>query len=113
MDSYVRFVGRHRKPLLALFLILNITALVGLFRISINPDFEIFTATESRSQAVLDEMNAKFQNSEQLLFLVEMDGTELSAVSWSRWTGPSCRQRPFRNSGAFRVTSRAWPMSAT
>ncbi len=78
MSKYVDFIKNKRKPLFAILVILNLLALVGIFHIKINPNFEVFMPDQSEYKEVLDEMNQVFSTSDQIMFLVESEGSELT-----------------------------------
>ncbi|MCK4259447.1 MAG: RND family transporter [Halanaerobiales bacterium] len=80
MCKYVDFVKNNRKPLFAILIIINLLALVGIFHIKINPNFEVFMPDQSEYKEVLDEMNQVFSTSDQIMFLVESEGSELTTA---------------------------------
>jgi hypothetical protein len=47
MERYVEFVFNNRKKLLILLVIINITALIGLFQIRLNVDMKAFLPSSS------------------------------------------------------------------
>lgn len=76
--SYVNFIARKRKALFALLACINILAIIGLFQLNINPDFDIFTLESSQHQQVLERMNQVFDTSEQIILLIETDKEQLT-----------------------------------
>lgn len=78
MKKYVEFVNNNHKKLIVLFIILNILAIIGLFKIDINPDFDIFMPEKSKYKATLDKMNKMFENSEQITYLIESKDSEIN-----------------------------------
>jgi len=78
MNNYVDFIKRHRKPLLGLLVVINILALLGVFQVKINPEFEVFMPNNSNHKNILDEMENYFPSSEQILFLLEEDSKEIT-----------------------------------
>ncbi len=78
MKKYVEFIKDNRKKLIVLFVLINILAIIGLFQININPDFNIFMPKKSKYKTTLDEMNKMFSNSEQITYLIESNYSEVN-----------------------------------
>ena len=78
MEKYVGFIKKHRKRFIVFFILINIIAIVGLFRIKINPDFNIFMPEKSEYKKTMDEMNKYFSNSEQVTFLIKSGNKEIN-----------------------------------
>jgi len=78
MKRYVAFIGTHRRPLFALFALLNILALIGLFQVKIETEFSVFTPDKSEHMSVMKEMEEIFPSSEQITLLVNTEKSELS-----------------------------------
>lgn len=84
MGIYINFIKKFRKPLLVMLVLINIIAIVGITRIRISTDFNIFTAKDSVYQDNLLEMEKYFDSSEQLMILIETDKIDTNAVKeWS------------------------------
>jgi len=78
VEKYVEFIKKNRKKLIILFVIINIFAVIGLFRIQINPAFNIFMPEESKYKQSLDTMNKHFSNSEQITYLLESNYSKIN-----------------------------------
>jgi hypothetical protein len=78
MKKYVEFINNNRKKLIIIFIIINILAVIGLFRIQINPDFNIFMPEASKYKQTLDTMNQHFSNSEQITYLLESNDSKIN-----------------------------------
>lgn len=78
MDKYVSIIKNHRKPFLVLFILVNLLSVFGLFRLRINPDFDIFMLENSRYEQVLNEMNETFGTSDQIIVLIETGENEIT-----------------------------------
>ncbi|MBN2794929.1 MAG: MMPL family transporter [Clostridia bacterium] len=76
MKNYIEFIIKNRKKLIALLVILNITALIGIFQIKINADFDIFKMNDSIYQDELNEMDEIFGSSQQTLLMVKADNLD-------------------------------------
>src|SRR6056297_2436513 len=85
MEKYVEFVKNNRKKLIVLFVIINILAIIGLFQININPDFNIFMPENSKYKNTLDEMNKMFSNSEQITYLIESNDSKINLNNINRF----------------------------
>lgn len=82
MNSYVNFITKFRKPLFALLMIINLTALIGLFRITISSDFEIFVPNDSKHRDILDEYSEYFPNNKQVLIMIEIDDKTITSIDF-------------------------------
>lgn len=78
MLSYVNFIKNHRKPLFLMLIILNLLSLIGIFKIRLNSNFEVFMPEQSEYIGTLDEMNEVFSTSDQIMFLIENNGSNLT-----------------------------------
>ncbi|MCF8000869.1 MAG: MMPL family transporter [Halanaerobiales bacterium] len=85
MKNYVEFVKDHRKLLFIIFITINILAIVGLFRIQINPEFNIFMPEGSIYKETLDKMSRYFSTSDQISFLIETQNYELNPQNISEF----------------------------
>ncbi|MDA3846398.1 MAG: MMPL family transporter [Vallitaleaceae bacterium] len=83
MKTYIELIQRYRKPLFALLIMINIFALIGLTRIHISSDFQIFVPTDSVYKDKLDEMDTSFPSADQLLIQFEMDETKVSMETYT------------------------------
>ncbi len=72
-QRFVCFLGRNKKGFLLLFMIINIISLIGLLRITINTDFDLFMPKNSQALKEYEEMIETFGSSQQLLFLIKSD----------------------------------------
>ncbi|MCF8008812.1 MAG: MMPL family transporter [Halanaerobiales bacterium] len=78
MKKYVNFMKNNRKKLLVLFVLVNILSIIGLFKININPDFNIFMPKKSAYKETLDKMNNMFANSEQITYLIKSNESNIN-----------------------------------
>lgn len=78
MEKYVEFIKNKRKLLIGLVLIINLLAIIGLFRIKINTSFDIFTINNSPKKEEYKEMNKAFKSSEDMLVMLEFDGEAIT-----------------------------------
>ncbi len=78
MHGYVEFVQKHRKQLFIILILVNLLSLIGIFKIKISSDFQIFMPERSQYKDILDEMNQTFKTSDQIMFLLEDDTPELT-----------------------------------
>ncbi len=73
MKQYTNFIFKNKKIHIILFIVLNITAIIGLFQIKLDTDFASFSPDQSIYQDRLDEMEETFGELNQLIILVEVD----------------------------------------
>ncbi|MFO7815417.1 MAG: MMPL family transporter [Halanaerobiales bacterium] len=85
MKKYVGFVKNHRKILFILFIAVNLLAIIGLFRIQINPDFNIFMPEDSIYKKSLDRMGQYFSNSDQISILIESEDSKLDEQNLTKF----------------------------
>ena len=85
MNHYVEFVKNHRKLLFVIFIAVNILAIIGLFQIQINPEFNIFMPEDSIYKETLDKMTQYFSTSDQISFLIESQNSELTPKNLSNF----------------------------
>ncbi len=72
-DKLVQGFEKNQKKLFVLLVLINIAALVGVFRIHINTDFLQFIPSDSHRFSEYQEMTADFETSEQTMFLVQLE----------------------------------------
>jgi len=87
MQKYVEFVQKNRDRLFAVLIILNVLALVGIFQIRIDPAYEVFMPKDSRYKKILDKMNSVFRGSEQMIFLIESQDSQLTVETVEEFRG--------------------------
>lgn len=78
MERYVGFIGRHRRPLLALFAVVTLVAAAGLPQIDIDPGFDVFRLEDSAYRETLDEMERLFGTSDQIMVVVDTGSAGLT-----------------------------------
>ncbi|MGD9909764.1 MAG: hypothetical protein AB7U79_04065, partial [Candidatus Izemoplasmatales bacterium] len=71
MRKYTQTIMKFRKPLFALFAILNLTAIFGIFHLKLSTDFSMFTTTDSAAVAAMNEIETTFQTKNSLVIVVE------------------------------------------
>ncbi|GEM_PF-272132 len=72
LEGYAGVLVSRRKLFLLLLVALNLFALVGLFRIKINPDFSLFMPSGSVEMERYEAMNAAFGTGEQVMVLLHL-----------------------------------------
>lgn len=75
MLNYISFIKKYKKPLIGLLIVLNILALVGISKLNINAEFNIFKVDNSAYQEQMDEMQTIFGGENQVLLLLEVTGS--------------------------------------
>lgn len=80
MIQYILFIQKNRKLLLVAMLVIILLAAIGLTRIEINSDFNIFQLSNSEAQEVLMEMERLYGDSDQTLLLYKIEGDLTDAV---------------------------------
>lgn len=80
MNKYIKFIEKFRKILFILLVIINITALIGITKLRINTNFDIFSAKESIYRERLEEIDKYFDNSDQLIILIENDELNMDVM---------------------------------
>lgn len=85
MKKYVDFTSKHKKPLLALLIVINIAALIGVIQIKISPDFNIFVPNESVYKDNMEYMNKNFESSDSLIIMTEFDSKNLNMADFSEF----------------------------
>lgn len=73
MKKYVDFIFKYKKILIIALVSLNLFALAGVFRISLNTDFSIFSSKDSEYEIRLNELEDIFGELNQIIVLVEHD----------------------------------------
>ena len=71
MKRYINFIYKFQKPLLLLFIIINITAIYGVFQLDIQTDFDIFKIENSEYLEHLNILENEFPTSDQILIMIE------------------------------------------
>ncbi|MEC9489257.1 MAG: efflux RND transporter permease subunit, partial [Halanaerobium sp.] len=71
-------IKKYRRPLLVIFLLINIIALIGIFQVRIEPGFDVFMPAESEHKTLLEQMEEEYPASQQLIFLLETEADELT-----------------------------------
>ncbi|WP_461206492.1 efflux RND transporter permease subunit [Clostridium sp. DL1XJH146] len=79
MEKYVEFIKSKRKILVVIVLLINILAIIGLFRIRINTDFNIFTINDSPKKEEYTAMNETFPASEDILVMLEFQEDNITS----------------------------------
>lgn len=71
MKRYIDFIYKFQKPLMLLFILINITAIYGVFQLDIQTDFDIFKIENSEYLEHLNILEKEFPTSDQILIMVE------------------------------------------
>lgn len=80
MKKYVDNILRNKKKYIALLLVTNILAIIGILKIQFNTDFAIFSTKSTDHQELLDDTNEAFGTLSQIIILVEDDDFEDSDI---------------------------------
>lgn len=80
MNVYIKFVKGNKKKLIALLILINIFAVVGLTKLNINTTFDIFKVQHSQYQEKIDEMEILYGGNDQTILLVESKGSITSTI---------------------------------
>jgi len=70
-QRYIAFVKRKRKYLLIVFLIVNLIAFLGLMKIHISSDFNVFMPKRSQVKEIYQKMSQDFGSTDQVVVMVE------------------------------------------
>ena len=71
MKKYISFIYKFNKIIIALFILLNLTAVYGITQIKIKTDFNIFKTDDSKYVKNFDILESNFPASDQLLMVTE------------------------------------------
>lgn len=77
-EKYTSFVLKNRQRIFTLVLVINILALLGLFRLHFTTEFSILMPQKSHQKEIYDRMNTIFKSGEQLAVMVKMNTDPLS-----------------------------------
>lgn len=72
MNNYTNYIFKHKRILSILLVLINIIAIIGIFKIKINTDFSLFSPKDSIYQERLDEVDSIFGELNQLIVIVEL-----------------------------------------
>ncbi len=75
LSAYVELLDKRGKIFLISFALLMITAIVGIVLVKIDTGFSAFMPRESDAISRIEKMNQYFGGSEQLIVLIESDGS--------------------------------------
>ena len=78
MKKYIFFIKQNRKSLTILLIFLIILALIGVARVDISSDFDIYILQNSEYMIVREKMEEHFSSSEQLIFMFENEDDKLT-----------------------------------
>ena len=70
-QRYIAFVKRKRKYLLIVLLIVNLIAFLGLMKIHISSDFNVFMPKRSQVKEIYQKMSQDFGSTDQVVVMVE------------------------------------------
>jgi len=70
-QRYIAFVKRKRKYLLIVLLIVNLIAFLGLMKIHISSDFNVFMPKRSQAKEIYQKMSQDFGSTDQVVVMVE------------------------------------------
>jgi len=71
MKRYIDFIYKFQKPLMALFIIINLTAIWGIFHLNIQTSFDIFKIEGSQYLEHLQILEDEFPTSDQVIIMIE------------------------------------------
>lgn len=76
IEKYVAFLTRRGRVVLAATALAMVAALVGIFRLEIQTEFDVFMPPESQFLEAMNQTSESFGDSGQLLVLTEIGRTE-------------------------------------
>ena len=71
MKKYISYIYKFKKPIIAVFILINLTAVFGLTQIKIKTDFNVFKIENSQYVKNFDLLEENFPSSDQLLLVCE------------------------------------------
>lgn len=71
MKRYIDFIYKFQKPLMVLFILVNLMAIWGIFHLDIQTNFDIFKIENSEYLEHLENLEKEFSTSDQVLIMVE------------------------------------------
>ncbi|OJV65832.1 MAG: hypothetical protein BGO41_07785 [Clostridiales bacterium 38-18] len=81
MKKYIDFIYRFQKPLMLLFVIINITAIYGIFQLNIQTNFDIFKIENSQYQENMNLLVDQFSTSDQMIIMISNYGQAADKVT--------------------------------
>ncbi len=85
MNKYTNFIYKNKKILGLFFLIINVIAVIGIFKIKLNTDFSMFSQNESVYEERLDELENIFGELNQLVVVVEVENINHTSLTNIRY----------------------------
>ena len=70
MEKYTEFLYRRKKQIFLLILVVNVIAVVSIFRLRINPDYTVFIPKGSKYVKIFEEMNRVFGTQDQVTLMI-------------------------------------------
>ena len=80
MEKYTKWIFKFKKPLMVLFVLINLTAIYGITRIKIGTEFDIFKTQNSQYAVNLETLNAAFPSSDEMIVVCEYDEALKEAI---------------------------------
>lgn len=77
-QRYIAFVKRKRKHLLIALLMVNLIAFLGLMKIHISSDFNVFMPKHSQANEIYQKMTQEFGSTDQIVVMVEFKDNAFS-----------------------------------
>lgn len=71
MRAYIDLIYKHQKKFLALFILLNLLALYGIFQLKIETSFDVFKVSDSEYLENLSILEDQFPTSDQTIVMIE------------------------------------------
>jgi len=71
MRTYIDIIYKHQKKFLALFILLNLLALYGVFQLKIETSFDVFKVSDSEYLENLSILEDQFPTSDQTIVMIE------------------------------------------
>ncbi|GAB6189688.1 RND family transporter [Marinitoga arctica] len=81
MEKYTNFIFKNRKKLLILLVLINIIALLGIFRIKLNVDMKTFLPSDSNYLNSYKIIEEKYNLSDQLVVMLETEKNPLIDIN--------------------------------
>ncbi len=73
MEKYTRWIFKFKKPLMAIFILLNLTAIYGVTQIKISTSFDVFKTQDSEYTENMRILEEEFPSSDEMIVLCEYD----------------------------------------
>ena len=80
MKKFVDFIYKNNKKMIAVIMIINILAIIGIFNLKIDTSFDLFSVSGSKYIDNLEILEEEFPVSDQMLIMTEYDENNESTI---------------------------------